>query len=92
MNQIEIRRAALAKRLGVTEDELKPLTEEGIGSRFELQPGGFYHVYSSEEEKQAFKTRVPDVPFVDQIRGSDGNTYNIYLAVERFGSASSLSR
>lgn len=83
MNQIEVRRAALARRLGVAEDQLQPLAEEGVGSRFELQPGGFYQVYSSDEEKQAFKTRVPDVPFVDQIRGTDGNSYNVYLKVER---------
>lgn len=79
----EQRRTALAKRLGVTADELQPLAEEGFGTRFELQPGGFYHVYSSDEEKQAFKKRVPDVPFVDQIRDVEGKTYNVYLAVAR---------
>ncbi|HET6884137.1 MAG TPA: hypothetical protein VFI31_28540 [Pirellulales bacterium] len=82
MDSSEMRRAALAKRLRVAPDDLRPGPQEGIGSRFELQPGGYYCVYSPDEEKQAFKTRVPDVPFVDQIRDGDGKTYNVYLAVE----------
>ena len=82
MDTSEMRRSALAKRLRVAPDDLQPAPQEGIGSRFELQPGGCYCVYSPDEEKQVFKTRVPDVPFVDQIRDIDGKTYNVYLAVE----------
>jgi hypothetical protein len=81
MSTIETRRVALATRLRVAPDDLQVAAEEGIGTRFELQPGGYYCVYSPDEEKQAFKTRVPDVPFVDQIRDGDGKTYNVYLAV-----------
>lgn len=83
MNTVELRQAALAKRLGVSACELEPLVDEGVGTRFQLQPGGFYQVYSSEEEKAAFKRRVPDVPFVGQMHDADGKTYNVYLAVER---------
>ena len=83
MSTVETRRAALAGRLGVAPDELQIAAEEGAGTRFELQPGGYYWVYSPDEEKQAFKTRVPEVPFVGQISDAEGKTYNVYLAVER---------
>ena len=82
MNTVEIRQLALAKRLGVEPDELQRLPDDGsVGMRFELQPGGYYWVYSSDEEKQAFKTRVPDLPFLSQIRDDGDKTYNVYLAV-----------
>lgn len=83
MDTIEIRRAALAERLAIKPEELEPLPVEGVGSRFQLLPGGFYHVFSLDEEKQAFKTRVPDVPFVDQVRDAEGRSYNVYLVVGR---------
>lgn len=90
MNAVELRQAALAKRLGVTTGEFEPLAAEGPGARFQLQPGGFYQVYSSDEEKQAFAKQVPDVPFIGQIRDEEGKAYNVYLAVQR-GVASELA-
>jgi hypothetical protein len=85
MNTLDKRRTALANRLGVDENELKtpPDEENRVGARFELQPGGYYWVYSPDEERQAFKARVPDVPFLSQIQDDDGKMYNVYLAVER---------
>ncbi|HEX7377980.1 MAG TPA: hypothetical protein VF278_12745 [Pirellulales bacterium] len=87
MNAVERRQAALAKRLGVTTGELEPLAAEAPGARFQLQPGGFYQVYSSDEEKQVFAKQVPDVPFIGQIRDTEGKAYNVYLAVERGATA-----
>lgn len=87
MNTVELRQAALAKRLGIAAGELEPLAHEGSGTRFQLQPGGCYHIYSSDEEKQAFTRRVPDVPFVGQIRDTEGKAYNVYLAVEPIASS-----
>jgi hypothetical protein len=84
MNTMEKRRQALASRLGVEVEELKTLPQEsGVGVRFQHQPGGFYAVYSIDEEKQAFKSRVPDVPFMSQIRDDEGQAYNVYVSVER---------
>jgi hypothetical protein len=84
MNTIEQRRQALAKRLQVEIEELETLPElSEWGVRFQHQPGGYYSVYSVEEEKQAFKTCVPDVPFLSQIRDAEGKAYNVYLTVER---------
>jgi hypothetical protein len=84
MSTIEPRRQALARRLGIDTQELETVSQEGVlGARFQHQPGGFYVVYSPDEEKQAFKTRVPDVPFLSQIRDEEGRAYNVYLAVER---------
>lgn len=84
MSTTEPRRQALARRLGIDTQELEALSQDGgIGVRFQHQPGGFYAVYSLDEEKQAFKTRVPEVPFLSQIRDDDGRAYNVYLSVER---------
>jgi hypothetical protein len=83
MGTIEKRRVALAGRLGVVPDELQEVAGEGTGTRFQLQPGGCYWVYSPDEEKQAFKTRVPDVPFLGQIRDVEGKSYNVFLEVDR---------
>ena len=84
MSTIEPRRQALARRLSIDMQELETLSQEGeLGARFQHQPGGFYAVYSLDEEKQAFKNRVPDVPFMSQIRDDDGRAYNVYLSVER---------
>jgi DNA gyrase inhibitor GyrI len=84
MSTVEKRRQALARRLGVETQELETLPEEtGVGVRFQHQPGGHYAVYSVDEEKQAFRTRVPDVPFLSQIRDDDGKAYNVYISVER---------
>lgn len=80
---VEQRRIALADRLGVAPAELKAAALQGAGSKFELQPGGYYWVLSNDEEKQAFKTRVPDVPLLGQIRDADGKAYNVFLEVER---------
>jgi hypothetical protein len=83
MNTVEKRRLALARRLGIEFQELEALPETGVGVRFQHQPGGYYAVYSVDEERDAFKTRVPDVPFLSQIRDEDGKAYNVYLSVER---------
>ncbi|HVA50669.1 MAG TPA: hypothetical protein VNH11_30260 [Pirellulales bacterium] len=82
MNSIDKRRAALAGRLGIGPEELDvPADAAGEGIAFQLLPGGLYWVYSPDEEKQAFKSRVPDVPFLSQIRDDEGQSYNVYLAV-----------
>lgn len=84
MNTIEKRRQALAKRLRLEIEELETLPElSEAGVRFQHQPGGYYSVYSIEEEKQAFKACVPEVPFLSQIRDDDGKAYNVYLTVKR---------
>jgi hypothetical protein len=81
---IESRRQALARRLNLQAQELETVSEESdLGVRFQHQPGGYYVVYSLDEEKQAFKAHVPDVPFMAQVRDEDGRAYNVYLAVER---------
>ena len=85
MNTVEQRRIALANRLGVAPDELHVGETQGEGARFQLQPGGYYWVMSREEEKQAFKTRVPDAPFLGQVRDANGKSYNVFLEVERVG-------
>ncbi|HEV3340452.1 MAG TPA: hypothetical protein VG125_08845 [Pirellulales bacterium] len=80
---IESRRQALARRLNIDTQELETVSQESdLGARFQHQPGGFYVVYSLDEEKQAFKTRVPDVPFMGQVRDDEGRAYNVYLSVE----------
>ena len=84
MSTIELRQQALARRLGIDTQELETLSQQGeFGVRFQHQPGGFYAVYSLDEEKQAFKSRVPEVPFMSQIRDDEGRAYNVYLSVER---------
>jgi hypothetical protein len=84
MSTLEKRRQALARRLGIETPELETLSQEGeLGARFQHQPGGFYAVYSLEEEKHAFSACVPDVPFMSQIRDDEGRAYNVYLSVER---------
>ncbi|HVX13592.1 MAG TPA: hypothetical protein VHC22_20580 [Pirellulales bacterium] len=83
MSCVEKRRAALADRLGVAPDELEAAAGEEGCTRFQLQPGGYYWVYSSEEEKVAFKEHVPDVPHLGQIYDVEGKSYNVYLVVER---------
>ena len=86
MNSIEKRRVALAERLGVPAADLQePAGAASDGTAFELMPGGIYQVYSPDDEKQAFKARVPDVPFLAQIRDCEGQTYNVYLSVGRTG-------
>ncbi|HWB08081.1 MAG TPA: hypothetical protein VG826_02465 [Pirellulales bacterium] len=88
MTTLEKRRQALARRLGIDTQELEALDREGEpGARFQHQPGGFYAVYSLDEEKQAFKTCVPDIPFMSQIRDDQGCAYNVYFCVERAASA-----
>lgn len=83
MSTVEKRRTSLAKRLGIEPGELQSLDEEGgAGVRFRLQPGGYYAVYSPEEEKQIFQAGVPHVPFLSQIRDDEGKSYNVYLSVE----------
>lgn len=82
MTTVEKRREALAKRLGIEPAELQALGEGEAGVRFQLQPGGYYAVYSPDEEKQLFKIRVPHLPFLSQISDDDGKTYNVYLSVE----------
>jgi len=83
MNTIQNRRQALARRLNIDTQELETVSQESdLGARFQHQPGGYYMVYSLDEEKQAFKTRVPDLPFMSQIRDDEGRVYNVYLSVE----------
>jgi len=83
MSTVEKRRKALAKRLAIEPEELQAVAEAGAtGVRFQLQPGGYYAVYSPDEEKLVFKARVPHVPFLSQIADDEGKTYNVYLSVE----------
>lgn len=82
MNSVEKRRAALANRLGVSADDLEvPADVAADGTAFQLLAGGVYWVYSPDEEKQAFETRLPDVPLLAQICDDQGQTYNVYLSI-----------
>lgn len=86
MRSVEKRRAALAERLGVEISALQvPAEAVADGTAFQLLPGGVYWVYSPDEEKLAFKTRVPDMPLLSQIHDDEGKTYNVYLSVDRAG-------
>ncbi len=87
MSSVETRRAALAGRLGIAPEELQVAAADEGCTRFQLQPGGCYWVYSPEEEKLAFKEYVPDVPLLGQIHDAQGRPYNVYLVVERIASA-----